>query len=74
MPRLLDFVERCPLHLCHIHSNNAGGLAPDGTPLVLEATFSRHPPQDPARPVLPHPLDTQNAAHLTTHSLRFRDA
>ena len=73
MPRLLDFVACLPLHLCHIHANNSGGVDDHGTPLVLELSFSRHAPQDPARPNLPHPLDAQNYAHFTPYQLKFRD-
>lgn len=71
--RVEDFVRDLPLHLCHIAANNTAGADPQGTPMVLEMVFSRHPPQNPVRPALPTPLDQPNSARLQPLNIRFTD-
>jgi hypothetical protein len=67
--RIVQFIERYPLHLVHVHANNGAPIA-DGIALALELTFSSHPPGDePA--VLPHPLDAPNVADRSDISIEF---
>ena len=72
--RVEAFVDAIPLSLCHIAANNNAGAGPDGTPLVLELTFSRHPPQRPDRPRLPREFDQPNNPRMSALNIRFRDA
>jgi hypothetical protein len=58
--RIVDFMERFPLKLCHCHPNNSAGVAPNGVPYLLELSFAR-PDSLAAEPAsLPHALDQAN--------------
>jgi len=54
------FIKNLELTLVHTHINNIGGLSEDGTPKVIEMTFSRHKPSKKVKS-LPHPLDKPNS-------------
>ncbi|MCG6903688.1 MAG: FkbM family methyltransferase [Rhodobacter sp.] len=57
MKRILAFVDAFPLTLCHVHGNNYSVVLDDGTPIVIECSFTRQP-ADASKPLkLPHPLD-----------------
>lgn len=71
LDRIRDFLHAVPLHLCHVHANNYARIAPNGVPLALEASFTRHPASDPRAPVLPHDLDQPNNARVAEIVLRF---
>ncbi|MDJ0628672.1 MAG: hypothetical protein QNJ44_10470 [Rhodobacter sp.] len=71
--RIEAFATALPLHLCHIAANNTAGADPNGRPLVLELSFTRHAPQSPARPALPHPLDQPNNPRMEPLTIRFTD-
>lgn len=73
LARVLDFIERMPLVLAHCHVNQCGGMHPNGTPLVVELTFSSAKPDEDRGADLPHPLDQENARGLLPLALVFED-
>jgi Methyltransferase FkbM domain len=77
MEQILHFVGRIGLQLVHVHVNNCGLVAQDGTPIVVEMTFSsltlggQSGGQRPSGQTLPHPLDQTNCTTLPDIALRF---
>ena len=58
--RIVDFLEKFPLTLVHVHGNNYSGVDPTGKVLVIEMSFARDPSQTADEPSIPHPLDRPN--------------
>ena len=56
---VLDFIERLPMEICYCKPNNSGGRAEDGTPIVIEMSFSAFS-ADSQSSFQKHPLDMQN--------------
>lgn len=60
LQKIIDFVGRFPLDLCHCHVNNALGVAANGLPYLLELSFTRRSAQRSTFATLPCPLDQPN--------------
>lgn len=60
LAELVEFVQRYPLRLVHIHANSFGGIGKDGVPRALELTFSSAPDTPGTQGHLPHRLDRAN--------------
>ena len=52
-----SFLSAFPLALVHVHGNNFAPVLDDGTPLVIECSFTRQPVEPVCATDLPHPLD-----------------
>ena len=68
--RVMDFIERFPLDLVYTHANNYGHVLSDGTPLLIECTFSAFG-IDRMGPFTPLSIDMQNSRKLPPYALRF---
>jgi len=73
MTRITNFIAAFPLTLCHVHANNFSLVLDDGTPTVIECSFTRHPAGTASDAVLPHPLDMPCNAGLPDIALTFAD-
>ena len=57
MQKILDFIEKFPLELVHIHPNNCDKNKDTNLPLAIEMTFARQPDKLLDEPTIPHQLD-----------------
>lgn len=72
MDRILDFVRRFPLSLCHIHGNNWGAVAENGIPISMELTFKAPSVNDaPFTGELPCAIDRPNNPAKPDYRLTF---
>lgn len=69
--RLEQFVQKLPLSVAHVHPNSYAPISDQGTPLVLEVTFSSHAPVTWNTVKLPHELDRLSAPHHEPKEIRF---
>ena len=67
---VVEFVQRYPLRLVHIHANSYGGIGRTGVPRALELTFSSTHDMATGFATTPHPLDRANDGH-TDIPIRF---
>lgn len=67
-----EFIDAFAHPLVHIHCNNSGPINGQGTPLVIELTFSSAASVlDDMLPQLPHRLDMPNVKRLPDYQLEF---
>ena len=66
-----DFIKATGLAVAHVHCNNWGTLAKDGTPLAIEVTLSSQQPLSNEPTSLPHPLDQANNATIRDIPITF---
>ena len=71
--RIIGFIEKLPLNLCHIHANNAGKVDDRGDPLVLELSFTKYPAISAETVELPSKLDYPNDVNFDELIMRFDD-
>jgi hypothetical protein len=71
LDHIVEFVQKLPLRLCHVHVNNNGGVTKDNIPTVIECTFSRFCSSEKSDAALPLPLDKANWHKLPDFELRF---
>ncbi|MEY4651823.1 MAG: hypothetical protein RI884_404 [Pseudomonadota bacterium] len=57
LDRIAHFIKKFPLKLIHVHGNNTGFVSKDGTPHVIECTFTSRTVGACIETDLPHPLD-----------------
>lgn len=69
--RIISFIERFSLKLCHIHANNAGSVDDRGDPLVIELSFTKYPATSAAKVKLPSKLDYPNDVNLDELIMTF---
>ncbi len=69
--RIEDFVQRLPLRVAHVHCNSFAPSSDDGTPHVIEVTFSSHAPHSGEPVELPHRLDRLSAPYHEPYAIRF---
>ena len=66
-----DFIKKIPLQLAHVHCNNHGNVSADGTPLVVELSFSSHAPKAIFESGIPHSLDAPNNPRRPDFDVEF---
>jgi hypothetical protein len=71
--RIAEFVEQLPLRVAHVHQNSYAPVSDVGVPLVIEVTFSSHPPVTGDAVRLPHALDRLSAPSHEPTEIRFID-
>ena len=71
LDRVASFIEDFPLHLCHTHVNNYGGIDKSSIPLVIECTFTSETSDERWQGRLPHSLDMANNSALDDVPLEF---
>lgn len=71
LQKIVEFVDRLPLRLCHVHINNNGGVAEGDVPQVIECTFSRYCADQRSTEALPLSLDQTNWHKLPDFELVF---
>jgi hypothetical protein len=71
LDQVASFIEDFPLHLCHTHVNNYGGIDKSSTPLVIECTFTSETSDKRWQGRLPHSLDRANNCALDDVPLEF---
>ena len=70
--RILDFIQKLPLTLVHIHGNNFRPINKSVGPTVLEFTFARAPKKLSDKITVPHPLDQENNPSAEYMELKFK--
>jgi hypothetical protein len=58
--RIIDFIQRTPLVICHCHANNSAGVAANGLPFLLEISFARPKETQSGYAQIPNILDQPN--------------
>ncbi|MFM7645160.1 MAG: hypothetical protein ACKO41_00450 [Sphingomonadales bacterium] len=71
LKRVIDFIEKFPLDLVYTRANNYGHIMPDGTPLLIECTFSAFG-VDRSGSFEPHATDQQNGRNRAPYRLQFK--
>jgi len=71
LDEISSFISRFDLSVTHVHVNNFGHITSDGTPSVIEMTFSRFAETTDAEPSFPHELDAPNKKSRPDVSIRF---
>ena len=71
LERIVDFVRRCPLALCHVHCNNHAPRDLAGVPLVIEATFTAFDASEAPTVAQPHPLDMPNHRDRADYRIEY---
>lgn len=71
MSKIERFVGEFSLKICHVHGNNYGGIMPDGTPPVIECSFTSQELSGPWSGSLPHELDAPCRANKTDYTISF---
>lgn len=74
LDEISNFISRLELGVTHVHVNNFGYITPDGTPSVIEVTFSRFYDRTDAELSFPRKLDAPNKKSRPDVSIRFADA
>ncbi len=72
--RIVSFVEKFPLSVCHVHANNYDPLSNSGLPITVEVSFSRHPEVGGISGDLPHRLDMPNKVGVGDYRIEFRES
>jgi hypothetical protein len=69
--RIEEFIKAWPLSLIHTHCNNFAQIADDGTPMVVECTFSSHHKGQNRVMQLPHALDQSNNRKIKDYAVKL---
>ena len=71
LDKIIEFIEKFDIELAHVHANNFATVSPEGIPLVLELTFSRHVSANRTSSSFPHSLDMPNCISLHEIEIGF---
>ncbi len=71
MHKIEHFVSNFSLNLCHAHGNNYALISEQGTPLVIELTFTKFKVKDALAAHFPNEIDMPNNPHTKEYVLSF---
>lgn len=69
--RIKEFLKMWPLKLVHTHCNNFAPIAADGTPMVVECSFSAQSLGTSLVTSLPHALDQSNNRKISDYVVKL---
>ena len=71
--KVIDFINKFPLNLCHSHANNYAGIDDKNIPIVIELSFTESDITESFNLNFPHPLDMPNDKYSDEYKINFID-